>query len=169
MLGMAFRRTCVAESTPFVLREPPLFVDAHRTAYLFAAITQEPSFHTRALSLAPSRAKDQARDVRLALFLHARTVALSAALGGPSPDAEALTALAFGEPMPWRATREDDMAQLVALVSSLERMDALREREGDDWFRNPKAFSTLRDMSLGPTEPRRDVESLAKRFEVLLA
>ena len=171
-LGATFRRACEERSVPFVLREPPLFVDAHRTGQLFAALAQEPAFHARILGLMPGRAKDQAHILRVALFLGARTLALRVALASPGADVEALSALALGAPLPrglrdvFPRVQEDDAAELVALLTMLGRYDALRAREGDDWFRNPKAFSTLRDMVQEPIKvDKLDPAPLVRRFE----
>jgi hypothetical protein len=168
MLGAAFRRTAFAESVPFVLREGPLSVDVHQTAMLFAGITAERAFHARVLGLAPGRACDQARVLGASLLEHARLLALRVALSGAG-DTEALSVLALGTSVPgWPATRDDDAGRFVALTTVLERVDTLRAREGDDWFRNPRAFGTLRDLLQTTVASGADVSALTRRFEKLL-
>jgi hypothetical protein len=160
----------------FVMREPPLFADVHRTGYLFACVLCEPVFHTRVLELEAGRARDQARLLRTALLLEARTIALRVAAQGPRADFEALTAQAFGAPLPaafrgvWPASSDEDLPRFVALVTVTERIAALRDREGDDWFRNPRAFASLRDLVQTPVETKvhDGGARLAARFEELL-
>jgi len=173
-IGVAFRRASSPPSVPFVQREPPLHVDAWRTGHVFAAVLGEPAFHVRVLGLAQGRARDQARTMSTAFLVHARMMALRVASSERGADVEALTALAFGEPLAasmrgvWPSCSDDDLARFVALLTVTERIDALRNREGDDWFRNPRAFATLRDLVQAPVESKPDTAQVIQRFEELL-
>jgi hypothetical protein len=151
--GQAFRRASIEVATmPFVLREPPLFVDAFRTGYVFAALLGERAFHTRMLGLAPGRAHDQARLLVAAFLLHARVLAARV--------------LPERDPEPHAARAEHDgEARFVALATMLGRYNTMREREGDDWFRNPRAFVTLRELFSVDVAPSADCTALARRFE----
>ena len=173
-IGTAFRHAMSPASTPFVIRQPPLFSDGHRTGYLFAAIVGEPAFQRRVLQLAAGPARDQARTLRVAFLLHARALAVRVALGKRGADFEALTDAAFGAPLPkpfrqvWPVASDEDAARFVALLTVTERIDALRDREGDDWFRNPRAFAVLGDLVQTAVKSPALGIALGKRFEELL-
>ncbi len=173
-IGAAFRRSVSPASVPFTERQPPLFPGAYRTGFLFASIVGEPAFHSRVLELAAGPARDQARMLRVAFLLHARTMAVQIAIGEPTADFEALTDAVFGAPLPsafhrvWPTSSDEDVARFVALLTVYALEDALRDREGDDWFRNPRAFGTLADLACAPMKPNVDGLAFARRFEELL-
>ncbi|HEY1959991.1 MAG TPA: hypothetical protein VGH28_30490, partial [Polyangiaceae bacterium] len=156
-------------------REGPLSPDAARTALVVASALGERAFHARVLGLGAGRATDQSRDLRAAFLLDARFSALRVALREPR-DFEGLTALALGAPLPsaledvFPELRDEDLARFVAMLTASEIATALREREGDDWFRNPRAFATLRDLALIPPKlADDDAPRLARAFEESLA
>ncbi|HSQ64113.1 MAG TPA: hypothetical protein VLM85_12895 [Polyangiaceae bacterium] len=177
-VGAAFRRAAAPGGLPFALREPPVFVDATRTGALFAAATLEPAFHRRALGLSPGQASDQARSLARSALLSARLAASRVVLGEPGADHEEISAELFGAPLPaslagvWpRATERSD-ADWLALVTAAARYGELREREGDDWFRSPRAFQTLRERFGAADEKApepREVTALARSLEERLA
>jgi hypothetical protein len=157
------------------MRESPLDPAPARTAIVFASALGEPALHARVLGLSRGRAADQSRALRVAFLLAVRFDALRVAIrkGG---DFDALTAHALGAPLPasiegaWPAPRDEDLARFLAELTVLDRIDTLREREGDDWFRNPRAFATLRDLARAPAPLAEDAAArLARRFEEVVA
>ncbi len=156
---------------PFAVRVPPLFPDAHRMGLVFASILADKSFHARVLGASPGRAADQARVLGVAFLLDARFAAARVALRSADPEEVAVEreyepALAGV----WPALRDEDLARFVAMLALLPMRDALHAREGDDWFRNPRAFATLRDLATDRLAFAKDAETaLARRFEEALA
>jgi len=179
-VGETFHRA-TARTAPFAVREPPLSPDALVTGFVFASAFGERTFHARVLGLAAGRASDQAREVRAAFLLDARLLATRIALRA-SGDFEGLSALALGVPLApeldgvWPALRDDDLGRFQALLAFDARYRVLLEREGDDWFRNPRAFATLAALAHAPAlvaeidTPDEDAAArLAKRFEESVA
>jgi len=174
-IGAAVRREPASSSTPLSLRDAPLSPEPTRAGMVFAAALAERSFHARVLGLAAGRAADQARALRAAFLLDARFAAMRVAARARG-DWEALTALALSSPLAaaledaWPLLRDEDLARFFAILSSLDLLDALRDREGDDWFRNPRAFATLRELWSAPAALTEGADArLARRFEELLA
>lgn len=155
------------KTEPFSIREPPLDPRPVRTGFVLASALAERAFHARVLGLASGRAADQARAVVASFLLAMRTDAFRVAQRGG--DADDLSERVFGARLGWPFPRDEDFPRLVAWLASLELTSTLREREGDDWFRNPRAFATLRDMSGAPVSVAEgSVARLARRFEALL-
>ncbi len=174
-IGAAFHRSLASASVPFALREAPLSADPARTALVFASALGERALHARVLGLGAGRATDQSRTLRAAFLLDARFAAMRVALRERG-DFEAITALALGAPLArsleevFPALADADLARFVAWLAAPEIVSALRDREGDDWFRNPRAFSTLRDLVQTPAKLEDDAAArLARAFEEALA
>ncbi len=166
-IGEVFHHGTRQKSEPFSMREPPLDPRPIRAGFVLASALGERVFHARVLGLSSGRAVDQARAVVASFLLAARTDAFRVAqLGGDVGD---LSDRVFGAALRWPPPRDEDFPRFVAWLASLDVIDALRNREGDDWFRNPRAFATLRDMSGAPASmPDGSVTRLARRFESLL-
>jgi hypothetical protein len=161
---------------PFVVRITPLSAAARRTGLVFASVVAEKTFHARVFGLSSGRAADQARTLAAAALLDARFTAMRVALADASRDHEETTALGLGAPLVrsldgvWPARRDEDFAALLALFASLATLRTLRAREGDDWFRNPRAFGALRELSMGEIALDDDApRALARAFEEILA
>lgn len=174
-IGAELRRTPESSATPFALRDTPLAPSAPRAGLVLASVAAEPAFHARVLGVSAGRARDQARSLSAAFLLDARFAAMRVALRRDN-DFEALTALALGVPLArtlegaWPILRDDDATRFFALLGVLDVTDALREREGEDWFRNPRAIETLRELWLAPIGLAEGaVDRLARRFEEVLA
>ncbi len=176
-IGETFQSIATTQD-PFALRVSPLRASERRTGFVFASAFAEKTFHARVLGLSSGRAVDQARELSIAFFLDARFAAMRVALR--SGDFEETTALALGTPLPssckdvFPARRDEDLAQFLALLAALALYDGLRARAGDDWFRDPRAFATLRDLAQdAPEKSLADDQApekiLARRFEEALA
>lgn len=172
-LGAATQRCPPGASGPFALREAPLSAAPARTGLAFASALGERAFHARVLGLGSGRAGDQARTLAAAALLDARFAALRVAARGG--DFEALSALALGAPLPrsldeaWPLRRDEDLARWLGWLAAPPLVGRLREREGDDWFRNPRAFETLRDLGCAPASLDEDAAArLARRLEEAL-
>ena len=177
-IGAVFFRSFASASTPFVLREAPLSAEPARAGAVFASVLGERELFRRVLGLGAGRASDQARALAAAFLLDARFAALRVALRARAADFESLGALALGAPLArplegvWPAPRDEDLSRFLALLSTREIVASLREREGDDWFRNPRAFATLRDLLLAAPVAKLGDDSaakLARAFEEALA
>ena len=149
-----------------------------RLSALFAAATLEPAFHRRALGLSSGQAGDQARRLGRCALLTVRLAAGRLLLGEPGADYEEISAEVFGEPLPaelagvWPRATERSGADWLALVTAAARYGELREREGDDWFRSPRAFATLRERFGAADEKApepHEVAALARGLEEGLA
>jgi len=179
--GAAFRRAGAASGkTPFALASDATFVDAHRFGFVFGALVTDPVFHRKGLGVVARVADKQARIVAKTALLHARTLALQALMSREDtrPDRalfEELTHRVYGHALPAtllgafpRARFEDEAARAEALFSSLAMLRDLRERFDEDWFKNPRAWRSLRARASGPAripaEPL-DAASLARAFE----
>ncbi len=195
--GYAVAEAGTAPSLPFVLAREPLFVRAHRFALVFASLPTSESFQRRALGLAPSVARDQARAIARASLVDARTIAMRFLLTDdaklPARDVfEELSSRVFGAPLPsgltaaWPLARGDEAARLAALATAEPLANELVSRFDDDWFRNPKAAMHLRAIASAPAreEPRAEGDGggggvdpldaaaalrLARRFEEAIA
>jgi len=166
-VGEVFHRSSRHKNEPFVLREPPLDARPIRAGFVLASALGERAFHSRVLGLAPGRAADQARAVVASFLLAMRTDAFRVAQRGG--DADDLSDRVFGANLRWPPPKDEDFPRLIAWLASLDLTDALRERDGDDWFRNPRAFATLRDMSSAPASVAEGAAvRLTRRFETLL-
>jgi hypothetical protein len=163
-IGEVFHRSTRQKTEPFSIREPPLDPRPIRAGFVLASALGERAFHARVLGLSSGRAKDQARAVVGSFLFAMRTDAFRVAqLGGDAGD---LSERVFGANLKWPPPNDEDFPRFVAWLASLDVIDALREREGDDWFRNPRSFATLRDMSGAPaTIPDGSVARIARRFE----
>jgi len=171
-IGAAFQ-SIATTAEPFAERIAPLRARERRTGFVFASALAEPALFTRVLGLSRGKASDQARVLAIAFLLDARFRAMRVALRpNPSADREEITALGVGAPLPspWPLARDEDLADVVALFSSLAIVDALRAREGDDWFRNPRAFGALRALATSSVALDDGAPAaLARRFEGVLA
>ena len=166
-IGEVFHHATRQKTEPFSLREPPLDPRPIRAGFVLASALGERAFHARVLGLAGGRATDQSRAVVASFLLAARTDAFRVAQRGG--DAGDLSDRVFGAALGWPPSHDEDFPRLVAWLASLDLVDTLREREGDDWFRNPRAFATLRDMSGAPASIAEGAAlRLARRFESIL-
>ena len=166
-IGEVFHHSTRQKSEPFSLRESPLDARPTRTGFVLASALGERALHARVLGLSGGRATDQARDVVTSFLLSMRVDAFRVAQRGG--DLDDLADRVFGATLHWPPPRDEDFPRLLAWLASLELSDTLREREGDDWFRNPRAFATLRDMSGAQVSlAEGSALRLARRFEALL-
>jgi hypothetical protein len=149
---------------PFSMREPPLDPRPIRAGFALASALGERAMHARVLGLASGRAADQARAVAASFLLAMRADAFRVAQRGG--DVDDLADRVFGAHLRWPSPADEDFPRFVAGLCTQDVVSELREREGDDWFRNPRAFATLAGMSGAPaTIPEGAVARLVRRFE----
>jgi hypothetical protein len=148
-------------STPYALARAPAFVDAHRFAFLFAALPADPEWQVRALGLGRRGALAQARVLGRTALLDARLHAARLLLGdeaafaprdlfdeiGPRLFGVSLDARLRGA---WPLAHEDEPARMLALLDAQSFAASLRDRFDVDWFRNPGAWAHLRARAAGP-------------------
>jgi hypothetical protein len=162
-LGVALRLHGRDTKAPFAAHAPPHDRRAYVLGEAFMALAATPVFHARARGLARTKAESSARRltttrllerrhralrVRLAIelekgrrsFLDAFESLASDAIGGETP--RALAAF-LGAPGPLGPA--EDSARFQAFFEGDALAKALVERFDDDWWRNPKAASWIRD------------------------
>jgi hypothetical protein len=162
--GFAVRIAMAPASVPFALSREPAFVSAYRLGFVFGSLASDSQLHLRVLQLGRRQAAAQARTLaRTALFearLHAARILLGDDAAPPSSDLfTELTERLFGLPLDgrfcgaWPVARFDEPARLVALLQALGAREQLRERFDVDWFRNPRAWTHLRESAGAAREP----------------
>ena len=156
--GFAVRTAMAPPSSPFALSHEPAFVSAHRLGFVFGSLAADSQLHVRVLQLgrraAAAQARTLARTALLEARLHAARILLGDDAAPPSADFFAeLTARLFGLPLDrrlcgaWPVARSDEPARLVALLQALGAREQLRERFDVDWFRNPRAWTHLKESA----------------------
>jgi hypothetical protein len=146
---------------PYALSRPPAFVDAHRFAFVFAALPANPEWQARALGLGRRGALAQARVLARTALLEARVHAARLLLGDEAAFAprdlfEEMGVRLFGSTLDsrlrgaWPHAREDEPARMLALLDAPSFAAGLRDRFDVDWFRNPHAWAHLRALAAVP-------------------
>jgi hypothetical protein len=187
-LGFAVRAPSATGSAPrraaiFAIAREPAFAAAHRLGFVFAALPADPLWQARALGVGRRTALAQARILARTALLDARMHAARLLLGDESSFAprdlfDELGPRLFGAPLDgrllgaWPAARDDEPARLLALVQAPAQANDLRERFDADWYRNPHAWTHLRELSTTPAREAMDpatleagVDRLARAFE----
>lgn len=171
MFGFATRLAMAPTAMPFALSHDPASVSAHRFGLVFGALAANVEFQVRVLRLGRRSALAQARTLARVALLEARTEAARVLLGDDAAFAPAdlfdeIGARLFEKPLPrrlrgaWPAPRRDAPARFIALLQALGMTNALRNRFDVDWFRNPRAWSHLRESTSGPAFEPIDETSL---------
>jgi hypothetical protein len=182
--GYAVRLAVSSRSMPFALAREPAFVAAHRLAYVFGALAADPEFHGRVLNVSRRVAAAQARTLARTALQEARLQAARILLADDVTPAsrahfEEITARLLGAPLDdalrgaWPDARDDEPARWVGLIEAVGLRTAFRDRFDVDWFRNPRAWSDLREQGAAaadeafPSAPAvtAQVEALARAFE----
>ncbi len=180
--GFALRVAGPAASLPFALARSPNFVDAHRFAAVFAALSASDAFQRRALGNTARIAAAQTRALWRTLLFDVRLSCVRVLVARDEDRFEELTTELCGTPMPnalagaWPIARDDEAARALATLTWLPLARDLVERFDVDWFRNPRAAIYLRARASGPAwESAAEVDtgaaarSLALAFEEKLA
>jgi hypothetical protein len=156
---------------PFALAREPGFVAAHRSGFVFAALTADPVWQSRVLGVGRRVALAQARVLARTALLDVRLSAARLLLGdeaafAPQDLFDELGPRLFGGPLDsrlrgaWPAAQLDEPARFVALLQTLAMSTSLRERFDVDWFRNPRAWEHLRAQAASPARHQLETEAL---------
>jgi hypothetical protein len=176
--GFAVRLAVTPASLPFSLAREPAFVEAHRFACLFGALSTDPEFQVRVLGLGKSTARAQARVLARTVLFEARSRAARLLLGddaafAPDDLYPELTVRLFGSPLDerlqgaWPAARDDEPARFIAMLQVTAFRRELRDRFDVDWFHNPRAWGYLREQGGGPAREPLAPDALATSPEGL--
>jgi len=159
--GAALRTALVSPSLPFVVAHDPWDLPGKTFGALFALVPFGESFARRKLGVARDRLRDHERDLRRALLVGSRVLALRVLLRSPTlAGAETLRRVypervfdALGVELPSSAaavllrSRVSDGERFAGLLLAAERAKELRDVHDEDWYRNPRAVEELRETS----------------------
>ncbi len=170
IFGFAFGRALAFKSRPFVLTDDPLTSGAHRVGSLFGAVASSAAFHRRALGLGSEDADRNARALARTALIEARVRAARLLLSETAPSRplfEEVTFRVFGASLPtelfgaWPLPRADEPTRFLAALGAPDLAQSFTERFDEDWFRNPRAFETIRhSLPKSPHAKHDDRESL---------
>jgi hypothetical protein len=159
--GAALRTALASPSLPFAVAHDPSDLPGKTLGGLFALVPFGESFAQRKLGVSRARLRDHQRDLRRALLVGSRGLALRVLLRAPTlAGAEALRSAyservfeAIGVELPASAaavlfrSRVSDPERFAGLLLAAERARELRDVHDEDWYRNPRAVDELRETS----------------------
>jgi hypothetical protein len=184
--GFAARVALSRSGLPFSLAQDPLCVAGHRWALAFSSLGIDIGWQRRQLELGSRVAAEHVRRLAHSALFELRVLAARILLGRAVATAtdslfEELCVRLFGLPLDirlrgaWPSLRDDDPARLLAWLQAPPFIGELREGFDDDWYRNPRAWSRLRELAARPAheavDPARldgQARGLARAFEVAL-
>jgi len=185
--GVAMLEAGRPATVPRALHERPAGVRRHGRRALFASVMVDAPFAKRVLGLGRQRARVHQREMALAFGCSLRIDALRVLLGaslraGKGAARECFaeqTARLFDVPLPASLLgvlpqlRPGDGAHLVGSLVAAEQRDQLVAEHDEDWFRNPRALSSLRDADgrpydeepLAPERALAAIDTIGERLE----
>jgi len=184
--GFAARVALSRSGLPFALAQEPLFVGAHLWALTFSSLAIDRGWQRRWLGVASRVAAGHVRRLAYSALFELRVLAVRVVLGHDTAAApeglfRELCVRLFGRPLDdrlrgaWPSVREDDPARLLAWLQTRSLVSELREAFDDDWYRNPRAWSRLRELAARPAHEGVDptlleghARLLAQAFEGVL-
>jgi len=183
--GYALGRAIAFASSPFVLGDDPYASSAHRVGVLFGGLTTSSTFYRRALGLGSDDAEKNARVLARSALIEARSRAARIVLGegdaSSSSVFEEITFRVFGASLPshllgaWPMLHDDEPARFTAALEFPSISRSFVDRFDDDWFKNPRAFDSLRRGLPRPQEANdeaaavQSARSFAREMERALA
>jgi hypothetical protein len=161
--GAALRTALASPALPFAVAHDPLDLPGKTLGALLALVPFGESFAHRKLGVSRARLRDHQRDLRRALLVGSRGLALRVLLRGPTlAGAETLRRAytervfeAIGVELPASAaavlfrSRVSDPERFSGFLLAAERARELRDAHDEDWYRNPRAVDELRETSRG--------------------
>lgn len=156
-LGRELRRTLVSSRLPFVAAHDPFELEAATWGALFALLPFGESFAARRLGVARARLSDHRRALSRVLVISLREAALRALLRAPALEGalrrsyQELGERAFRMELPAPSAgalfcpRYDSAQRFAALGLAAELDGRLIETHDEDWYRNPRAVTELRE------------------------
>jgi hypothetical protein len=181
--GAAYARAAVLGRAPFVVTSDAIEFHPMRRGALFAQLAADPVFLRKRIGLsreaAGAAARALARTSLAALRLAAARTIVDVASASAATVTEAIEdALQVSVPAELAAVlpRVDPRAPLrfVAALAARADGDELRADFDDDWFRNPRALTSLRERDAAPRPAKLEggalqgaAEPLARALEAL--
>jgi hypothetical protein len=184
--GLAARVGLGRSGLPFALAQEPMFVPGHLWALAFSSLGIDMDWQIRQLGVGRRVASAQVRRLAYSALFELRLQAARVLLGDDAAPAtaslfEELGVRLVGLPLDgrlrgaWPSVHDDDPARLLAWIQAPQFVADLRERFDADWYRNPRAWSHLRDLAARPGCEAVDADALengaralARAFEVAL-
>jgi hypothetical protein len=158
-LGAAYARIAVQGRAPFVITTDPSELHPLRRGALFAQLAVDPVFLRKQLGFSRDAADSTCRALAVTLLAALRLIAahtvIDVATAKASSIAEA-TEDALKVPAPAELSAVVPRAtpcpahRLVAALLARGDVDELRGEFDDDWFRNPRALSFVREVDAAP-------------------
>jgi hypothetical protein len=159
--GAALRTALASPSLPFAVAHDPSDLPGKTLGALLALVPFGESFALRKLGVSRARLRDHERDLRRALLVGSRGLALRVLLRAPTlAGAETLRRAyperafeAIGVELPTSAaavlfrSRVSDPARFAGLLLATHRARELRDVHDEDWYRNPRAVDEVRETS----------------------
>jgi hypothetical protein len=184
--GLVARVVLGRAGLPFALAQEPMFVPGHRWALAFSSLAIDIDWQIRQLGVGRRVAYAQVRRLLYSALLELRLQAARVLVGDYAAPAtaslfEQLGVRLAGLPLDgrlrgaWPSVHEDDPARLLAWIQAPQFVADLRQSFDADWYRNPRAWSHLRDLAARPAYEAVDADALepgarvlARAFEVAL-
>ena len=151
--GFAFGRSVARSSSFFSLADDPYASSAHATGALFGSLAHSGVFQRRGLGLGAPDAEKNRRSLAFSALFEARVRAARILLSSAAASRalfEEVTFRVFRSPLDadllgaWPIAQDDELARFVAALRAPLLVRSFVERFDEDWFKNPRAFESLR-------------------------
>ncbi len=170
--GFAFGRAVARASSFYSLADDPYASSAHAVAALFGSLAHSVIFQRRGLGLGAPDAEKNRRSLAFSALFEARVRAARVLLSNAVSSRalfEEVTFRVFRSPLDarllgaWPIAQDDGLARFVATLRAPLLSRSFVERFDDDWFKNPRAFESLRHTTfhVEPFESDTDAEAAA--------
>ena len=172
--GFAFGRAVARSSSFFSLADDPWASSAHATGALFGSLAHSLVFQRRGLGLGAPDAEKNRRSLAFSALFEARVRAARVLLSSADPSRalfEEVSFRVFRSPLDagllgaWPIARDDDLARFVAALRAPLLVRSFVERFDEDWFKNPRAFESLRHTTFHVDAFENDVDAEAAATE----
>lgn len=158
-VGAAWVDATAPNDQPFVVAHDPYGLRRRTMGALFGTLPASSAFARRALGVDGARLVDHRRALSRALLVASRIAALRLVLRGPALsgrrafreafEGEAHRELGIALPATAAGTvfqlHDDDAQRFAGLLLAARTAAALRDKNDEDWYRNPRTVEQLRD------------------------
>lgn len=157
--GMRVFEACRPHSLPLAVHQPPLSLRKHERRALFASIVAEESFARRVLGLSKEKARDHRRILAMAFLTSSRIDAWRVVVAASARESfsvarerqRELSERVLGAGLSpacfavFPMLRPGDGAAFCGMLAAVDARRTLVDRHDEDWYRNPRALTELRD------------------------